>query len=514
MKNLRHHLFWPVFGIFAITSLVALTNPEAFTAKIGALNQQMLHYLGPAFSLSTLLFLVLVILLYFSPIGNQILGGKEAKPLLKKSQWIFITLCTTIASGLLFWTAAEPLYHYYDPLLGIESESTEATIFAISTLFTHWTFIPYGIYTLVSLVFAYRYYNEHKRYSISAIFGQPREQGAKLGSSILDGASLFALVAGMSASLGAGVLLLSGGISDAGWMRSGPMLYAIVVLIIVLAFVASSISGLTRGIRWLSDINAKLFFGLGLFALITGPTIELLPILWQAIVDFFQGFFSKATVGVFDSSESAWAQDWTIFYWTNWLAWTPITALFLGRIAYGYTVRTFIRVNLLYPSLFAIVWLTIFGGGSLLADQQSDGALYQILSNGANAGKVTFSLLEYYPLTSITVIVFFISVFISFVTAADSNTTAMSALCTEGITPQSPEAPITIKIAWGLLIGLVTWIMISFSGEGSGKGLDGIRILSNLGGLPGLIIALAASFYAIKLLFHSFWEKAKKDYNA
>lgn len=506
-QKLRHTIFWPVFGLFLIFSVLALAQPSVFTQHISALNQGMLSIFGSAFSISALSFLALVFLIYLSPLAHKKLGGPEAKPLLPKAQWIFITICTTIASGLLFWAAAEPLYHYHSPLADIEAASPQAFTFALSTLYIHWSFIPYGIYTLVALIFAWRYYNEQKKYSISALFGHNRSDADNLLSKSLDGISLFSLVAGMSASLGAGILLLSGGLSQWGLQLKPTILYALVALCIVGAFVASSISGLMRGIRWLSDVNAKLFFFLGLFILLTGPTLELLPQMSLAIKDFFIHFFEKSTVGISDPLNRAWANDWTIFYWTNWLAWTPITALFLGRIAYGYTVRTFIHVNLVIPSLFAIVWLTLFGGGSILADQTMNGALYQLLSNGANAGQVSFELLKHYPLSALSGLFFFLSVYISFVTAADSNTTAMSALSSEGISPASPEAPFRIKIAWGLLIGMVTWIMISFSGEGAGKGLDGIRILSNLGGLPALFIAYAAAYYALKLLWKAHAKK-------
>jgi len=203
-------------------------------------------------------------------------------------------------------------------------------------------------------------------------------------------------------------------------------------------------------------------------------------------------------MGVLPGTDRTWANDWTIFYWTNWLAWTPITALFLARIGVGYSVRTFIRFNLVYPSLFAILWMIIFGGNALLADLSGvNFPLNQILNSEGN-GQLVFELIKDYPLAIPASILFLIAVFISYVTAADSNTTAMSALSSNNIRPEKPEAHFITKIAWGLLIGLITWIMVAFSGEGATTGLDGIRILSNLGGLPALIIAYAAVFQAIK----------------
>ena len=83
-------------------------------------------------------------------------------------------------------------------------------------------------------------------------------------------------------------------------------------------------------------------------------------------------------------------------------------------------------------------------------------------------------------------------------TAADSNTSAMSNICTKGITPDHPESPLYIKVAWGLIIGLIAWIMITFAG------IDGIKMISVLGGFPALIIMLFVAIGALRIVLNSF----------
>jgi len=149
---------------------------------------------------------------------------------------------------------------------------------------------------------------------------------------VIDAVCLFALVAGMAAALGTGILMIGSGL------------------------------GLMKGIRILSDINTKLLLGLALVPLFFGPGLWLLMSDGgTALGDYVVNFIPRT----FDFTASDWAKDWTIFYWAVWLAWAPVTACFLGRIAYGRTVREFMLVNFILPSIFAITWMTIFGGTSL-----------------------------------------------------------------------------------------------------------------------------------------------------
>jgi len=190
-----------------------------------------------------------------------------------------------------------------------------------------------------------------------------------------------------------------------------------------------------------------------------------------------------------------WQYSWTIFYWANWFAWAPIAALFLGRLAVGYTVRQLIHFNLIFPSLFAILWMTIFSGTALHFDISGNGVLYDLmLANGEE--NVMYAVFNKLPFGKLVSTITLIMVFISYVTAADSNISAMSAISTNGINPDNPEAPLWIKVVWGTLIGVITWVMISSAG------IDGIRILSVLGGFPALFIIILVGIGVVKIMLN------------
>jgi glycine betaine transporter len=495
MKELKHEVFWIPFLFLTASAIYSLIDVENFLYLTKTANDWILNYFGWLFSLSTLFFLGIVVTIYFSPLGKVRIGGKDASPILNKWRWFSITLCTTIATGILFWGAAEPIYHLHAPPvgLGIEPNSVNAAKFSLSTMFLHWTFTPYGIYTLAGLTFALVYYNLKQPFSLGSLLYPLIGKSAygAIGSTI-DAVCLFSLVAGMAASLGSGILTIAGGLNLFTDLATTPFLLAIIALVVVCTFIISAGTGLMKGIRILSDLNIKLFFGLCAFVFFFGPTSFILKFGVESFGDYLQHFFERSLYTGASANDN-WANSWTIFYWANWLAWTPITALFLGRLAVGYTVKDFIRINLLYPSLFSCFWMMIFSGSAIYYDFIAEnGSLNAVLQAGG-AENVIYALFAKLPFTTVISGIFLFIAFLSYVTAADSNTTAMGGISATGISPSNPEPPLWIKIAWGATVGIIAWVMVAFAG------IDGIKMASNLGGFPALFLILAVAFSLIKL---------------
>jgi glycine betaine transporter len=503
MNSFRPLVFFPPFGVLILVCVFSLLDPARMIGIISELNTSMMRSFGWLFSVGALFFFLLCLGVYVTPLGSIRIGGKSARPLLTRFEWFSITLCTTIATGILFWGTAEPLFHLHAPpaSLGLVPNSREAATFAVSTMYMHWSLIPYGIYTLAGLLFALSYFNLKQPFSLGALlYPVLGRQVHNSLASLIDALCLFCLVAGMAASLGAGILILSGGLEQLAGVPYTTLNMGLVALAIVLSFVASASSGLLRGIRYLSEINVGVFILLGVFLFLAGPTVYMLRFGIESLGEYFAHFFHRSLLGTV-TDDVAWAQSWTIFNWTNWLAWTPVTALFLGRISVGYTVRQFIQFNLFLPALFACIWIMVFSVTSIQMDLQSPGSpLYAVLNQEGGASRVIFTILDQLPFSKITSLIFLGTAFLSYVTAADSNTSAMSGICVSQSDAPHGEPPLYIKVAWGALIGMVAWIMVSFAGEGRDKGLDGVKILSNLGGFPALILMLFVAVGTLKFL--------------
>ncbi len=494
--KIRPLVFWPSFLILTSAVIMSFVDLEGFLRVTVALNDMILDRFSWLFSLGSFYLVMLIAFVYFSDLGGVRIGGKDATPLFSKTRWFSITLCTTLAVGVLFWTTAEPIYHLHSPpsSLGLAPGSAEAALFSMSALLLHWAFTPYAIYAVPSLVFALAFYNMKLPFSIGSSL-QPILGDGVLGKKgqIIDTLALYALVAGMASSLGTGAITLVGGVGEFIDIRTTPFTLGVAISLIVATFVLSAASGLQKGIAKLSALNAYLLLFIGLFVFVFGPTVYILSFGTQGLGAYLGNFFE---LSLFTSAVSGdeWPQKWSVFNWAVWFAWAPISALFLGKIGRGYTVREFIQINLIFPSLFAIVWIAIFSGTAIHIDMTQAGVLNTTL-NEQGVEKLLYFVFRQLPLSEIMTVVLIFVAFISYVTAADSNTDAIGNLCTTGFSADSEErSGLGVKVLWGSIIGIVSWTMVSF------VGIDGIKMLSNLGGLPAALIILATSLTLCKWL--------------
>jgi len=479
--------------LILVVLVLAIGFPGPFVTTLNTWSTVLLTRLSPVFAYTALISLIVMTAMYVLPIGRVTIGGEGAKPILSRFSWCTISLCNIASVGILFWAMAEPITHSSQPpaSLGLVPNSPEAMRFALSTVYLHWTILPCAMYALPALLFAIAFYNLGLPFSLSSplslVLG--RKLSGKLASSI-DALSLFALVAGMAASLATGILTLSGGLGHLfGWKSAAPLWTGIGV-VVLFAFIASALSGLQRGVTYLSNINSIFFLLLGLFMIAYGPFSEMLALSIEGTKEFLTHFTGRALLSDFAANDP-WPRSWTVFYWCVWLAWAPVTSAFLGRIAVGYTVRAFIFVNVIFPAAFSLVWMSIFGG-SALAFQRAGGDLVGLLqTHGPEA--LLYAVLAKLPLAAIIIPAFLVKAFISYVVAADSNSMSMAGLSTEGISPEQADPSTGLKLVWGGAVVAFALCLLCLSG------VDGIRTLSYLGGIPALFYEIIAAVGLMKL---------------
>lgn len=490
-------MFWPPFILLLVALVYSLVDVNDFLKITTHINDFILDRFGWLFSAGTLMMLLSCLIIFLHPISKRRIGGEGAKPLLTKWRWFSIVICTTIATGIIFWGIAEPIFHVMSPpsFSGVEANTPAAGEYALSVMYLHWTFTPYAIYTIPAVMFALAFYNEKRSFSLKSTLYPFIKSGKHKWLGIgIDGICLYALVAGMAASLGAGILTLSGGLKSIFGLESDFILIFITITIVA-AFVISAITGLMKGIRILSDINVRIFIILAIFIFVFGPTGSILIQSIKSLGLYFQNLPEFSLISILHP-DAPWPKSWTSFNWANWLAWAPITALFLGRLSYGYTVKQFMIVNWILPSLFGVIWMSIFSGTAI--DMQiNQGIGLGKLLEAAGPESIIYRVFEELPWSNIMAVVFLFTAFLSYVTAADSNTEAMGGISSTGISPDTPSPPIFIKIIWGLTIGAVAFVMVSMAG------IDGIKMLSNLGGLPALLLIIVVNLGLLKVLFIS-----------
>ncbi|WP_026393566.1 BCCT family transporter [Acetobacterium malicum] len=490
--------------LMGIILIIGFIVPEQFTTIMTDFFIALMENAGWMVSIGVLIFVGCMVLLFVHPFGSIKFGGKDALPKYKTWIWWAISLCAGIGTGIVFWGATEPLMHTFTPppSVGLEPGSLDAVIWGMSKSFLHWSFSPYSIYAVAGITIGYAYYNMNKSYTASAglvYLNDGKELNSKINT-IIDGIILFAICGGVAGSLGYGLLQIGSGLNFVFGIEPGPFVWAIIAAVIITSYTISSATGLDRGIAWLSDKNAWIFIALMIFVLVCGPTAYIFNLFTQSFGYFVNNFvdLSLFTQPIVDSD--LWPQWWDMYWMVDWLSFGPIVGLFLVKLSYGRTIREFITVNVILPAMFGILWFSIFGG--LALDLQLRGVADMsgfLADNGAQA--FMMYIFEFLPFTELIRIIMLVTIGLSFITLADSMTSTISTMSlkqSKGV----KEAPLPIKVFWGVFIGLISLVFV-ISG-----GIDGIKIVKTIAGFPILFIELAM---ILGFLYHLFSGKLKRD---
>ena len=516
-------IFVTLIGIGIVDSGTFLTMLNAFFSSL-MVNGSWLVSIG------TLGFVLFMLLVLVHPIGKVKLGGKDAKPEYSLWNWFAISLCAGIGTGIVFWGAVEPLRFAVEPQLsaGITPNTRESVIWSLSKSYLHWSFAPYATYVVFGIIIAYAYYNLHKSYSISSGFAPLLKDTSEKSwfRGIIDTLTVFAITGGVAGSLGYGLLQIGSGLNTVFGIPTVTPLYVAICVVIVAAYNTSSITGMDKGIKWLSDKNAWIFLILMVLAFLAGPTQWICNLLTESLGSFLPNFFESITAvsaftdagevvgSVWHKASEMWPQWWDEYYFVDFLSFGPITGLFLIKLAKGRTLREFVVINWVVPSFFGIIWFAIFGGLSLdiqynyaayagRVDLQGCASLFDYMQQYGNEAMM-LKVIEAIPLAFIIKPIILVLIILSFVTLADSMTSTVSLMTIKNNIGVN-EAPAQIKLMWGLIMG-VTSLVFTLTG-----GLEGIKIVKTIAGFPILIVGIAMMIMFIVYIIKHGKDKEVKD---
>jgi choline/carnitine/betaine transport len=483
-----------VFGVSAAIAVAFLVWGFVSTSSLAEVSSESLTWTmaktGWLFVLTSSAFVVFVLWLALSRFGNITLGRDDEEPEFKTVSWVAMMFSAGMGIGLMFYGVSEPITHFATPPPGTGAAGNpEATQNAMATTLFHWTLHPWAIYAVVGLAIAYGVYRKGRLQLISAAF-EPllgRRAHGPAGK-VIDMLAIFATLFGSAASLGLGALQIRSGLKIvSGWGATGNSVLIGIIAVLTVAFVLSAVSGVAKGIQWLSNINMVLAVALALFVFVVGPTVFILNLVPTSIGSYIQDLaMMSARTGAEGGKTNEWLQSWTVFYWAWWLSWTPFVGMFIARISRGRTIRQFVSGVLLVPSLVSLVWFCIFGGAAI--------KLQQTGTDIAGAGGVEtqlFSTLEAYPLATVASIVVMVLVAIFFVSGADAASIVMGTLSERGtIEPSKPTV-----IFWGVATGAVAAVMLLVGGSDALTGLQTITIVA---ALPFVVVMIGLAVALVK----------------
>lgn len=503
-KNIRWEVFIPGFVIFAIAALVGIFNNKALTESAMSFFFWSLDSFGWLYQYVVMGSTVLVAIITFSKLGKVRLGGKDAKPKLPFMTWFAMTLTGGVATGIVTWGVNEPLIYFGNvwgelDTLGIEPFSNEAAQFAMARSFMNWTFLPYAIYALCGVLVAYLYYNKKQKLNVTTtlkpLFGERIAKGTP--AAIIDTLSMLALGIGICGGLAMCITLVMTGLRSYGISGSLPLFIGIGVFI-VFCFTFSSYVGLDKGLRVLGSVNAWFYYGLLALLLVTGPMLFIMRNSAAGLAIWLDNFFLWGLDPI-DIGGAALTRSWTLFDWACWIAYAPVTGIFLAMISRGRTIREFMIVNWILPSVFGLIWFGIWGNSALHMQMQGTADLVGAINEGG-AVMALWEFLHSLPFGIGVLVVPFnlVIIIISFVTAADATLTNVGSMCVKDV-PIGTEPPARIKVLWGIVIGTVAIVMAAFGG--GAQGVDGVKALATAGGFVVLFVFLFQIVSSIKVFF-------------
>ncbi|WP_426367679.1 BCCT family transporter [Streptomyces sp. E-08] len=478
-----------VFGVTAVLTVAFVVWGATATDSLEDASTSLLDGLirngGWAFMLAASGFVVFALWLAVSRYGRITLGQEGEGPEFRTVSWIAMMFSAGMGIGLMFYGVSEPLAHYGTPPPGTRpADSAERMQTAMATTLFHWTLHPWAIYAVVGLAIAYSTFRCRRRQTISAVFvplmGERRAYGSP--GRVIDILAIFATLFGSAASLGLGALQIGSGFEELGWMeKTGTGLLVAIIAVLTVAFVLSAVSGVEKGIQWLSNINMVLAAVLAVFVFVAGPTIIVLDLLPTSLAAYFGDLPQLAgrTEATSGDDIHHWLGSWTVFYWAWWISWTPFVGMFIARISRGRTIRQFVGGVILVPSTVSLVWFAIFGGTAMKLSEQ-----------GELAGRTTpegqlFGVLQEFPISGAMSLLVMILVGIFFVSGADAASIVMGTLSQRG----AFEPTRLVVVFWGVVTGAVAAIMLLI-GDGQGDALAGLQNLTILVAAPFVLVMI------------------------
>ncbi len=479
-------------GIVLLFVLVTLGLPERSASWIEAARTFVTFYFTWWYVVLAGFFLLFLLALAASPYGAIRLGDPDERPKYSYFTWFAMVYAAGQGIGIIFWSIAEPVFHFSGGTpFGEETGTAGAADTALRVAFFHWGLNAWAIYCIVALALSFASYRLKMplgiRYTLYPLLGN-RVEG-RLGV-LIDVIAVFATVFGIATSLGLGVTQINAGLNHLwGVPITAPIQLGLIAVITAIAL-CSVLSGLDRGIKWLSQVNMWLTLVLLVFFFVWGPTRYLVVTLAEVtlgyVVDLVPfNLYVESVPWEATSWSDMWQGWWTTFYWGWWISWSPFVGVFVARISRGRTVREFIFGVVGVSSILSFVWIAAYGGTALWAELFGPGGVTEAV--GANVSMALFATFEAMDVGVVGLLAGILGTILVttyFVTSSDSGTLVVATILSEG-----DENPLhRHRIIWGLFEGVVAAVLLVIGGSAA---LGTLQTAAIIAALPfSVIVAL------------------------
>jgi len=468
---LIHPVVFPVSAALIVGFvLIGVVWTEGLAAQVDRIQDTIVTNFGWFYIVSVGVILLFVLWLMMGRFGSIKLGADDEKPEFGNLTWFAMLFSAGMGIGLLFFSVAEPIMHLSTPPTA-EPGSVLAAKQAMNITFFHWGLHPWAIYSFVGLALGYFSYRHGLPLTIRSVFHPllgDRIHGWP--GNLIDIVAVVSTLFGVATSLGLGVMQINSGLHYVFDVPddSLPVRIGLIAGITAVATI-SVVTGVNVGIRRLSELNVGLGLLMCVFLLIVGPTVFIAKLFVQSLGYYLQ-HLPETTLWTATFEASSWQAGWTIFYWGWWIAWSPFVGMFIARVSRGRTIRQFVFVTLLLPTLTTFFWLSVFGGSALHQDLYADGGIAAVVDE--NVPVALFALLEQFPFGAFASLLATVLIMSFFVTSSDSGSLVIDIITSGG----HPDPPTAQRVFWAVLEGVVAAVLL-YTGYQMGTPEGGLRAL-------------------------------------
>nr|WP_309109128.1 BCCT family transporter [Arthrobacter sp.] len=476
-------VFWPAAGVIIVFVLFATIFPAAATELFGAIQSNVIRWFGWYYVAAIALFVAFALWIGLGRYGDIKLGKDEDAPEFSVMSWFALLFAAGMGIGLVFFGVAEPLNHFAAPRPGVEGSPLEIAQQAMTQTYLHWGLHAWAIYVVVGVSIAYAVHRRNRpisiRWALEPLLGRKRVSGG--WGNLIDVVALVGTLFGVATSLGLGVLQISSGLEQANIVQATTMTQIGLILCIITLTIVSVVSGVGRGMKWLSNTNIVLAALLMLVVLFTGPTLFLLREFVQSLGNYLQNVVGLTfnTLAFSGAEGEAWQAAWTTFYWGWWISWAPFVGIFIARISKGRTVRQFVVGVLLVPTTVGFMWFAVLGGAAIHRELFGSGGLIGDDGSVDTEGAL-FGLLGSLPGGTILTVGAILLIAIFFITSADSGALVMGMISTGG----DVEPKNWLRIFWASAAAAVAIALLL------ANGLQAIQTAAILTAVPFSVVII------------------------
>lgn len=433
-RPLARWVFWPAAVVIVGVAAFAIAVPDVAEQTFATIQSTIVRTFNWYYVLIAAFFVAFVLVLGFSRFGDIKLGKDDDEPEFSTGAWFSLLFAAGMGIGLVFYGVSEPLSHFVSPRPGVTGTEAQLAQSALIQTYLHWGVQAWAIYVVIGVALAYAIHRRRRpvsiRWALEPLLGK-RVRGT--WGNVIDTLALVGTVFGVATSLGLGVLQIGAGLGAAGFGTPGTAVQIVIIAVITVFVLASVLSGVGRGMKWLSSFNLILAAVLLVFILFAGHTEYLLREWVQSIGAYLQNFVGLSfTVSAFQGEAGEqWQAAWTSFYWGWWISWATFVGIFIARVSRGRTVREFVLGVLVVPTLVGILWFAVLGGSALYQEIQSPGSM--LAADGSvDLQGALFQLFQHLPGTQVLTLGAILLIGIFFVTSADSGALVMGMIATGG----------------------------------------------------------------------------------